>query len=154
MGEGQKFEQRISLITLGVKDMEVSAAFYEALGWQRVESPDGVVAFDLIGQTLGLYPIEALAKDLGVPAENLIGPSGMTLSYNVREKEDVARCLARAAQIGATVLKPAQEVFWGGHHGYFQDPDGHIWEVAWNPFSPLSPDGAFRWNGYGGPEAG
>lgn len=140
-------EQRVSLLTLGVADMAVSAAFYRAMGWQEVESPDGVIAFDLIGQTLGLYPREKLAEDLGLP-EGSLGHGAMTLSYNVREKEDVATVLEAAKAAGGRVLKEAADVFWGGHHGYFADPDGHIWEVAYNPFSPLSEDGAFRWNGY------
>lgn len=139
-------EQRVSLITLGARDMAGLAAFYEALGWARVDSPDGVIAFDLIGQTLGLYPLEALAEDIGVPVEEL-GRGAMTLAHNLRNKADVAPLLARAEAAGARVLKPASDVFWGGHHGYFADPEGHIWEVAWNPFSPLGRDGAFQWNG-------
>ena len=140
-------EQRISLITLGVPDMDAAAAFYEALGWQRAESPDGVIAFDLISQTLGLYPLEALAKDIGLPPEAL-GTGAMTLSYNVRSREEVAALMEAAEAAGATVLRPAGEVFWGGYIGYFRAPDGHVWEIAHNPFSPLSPEGAFRWNGY------
>lgn len=140
-------EQRVSLITLGVPDMEKAAAFYEALGWQRAESPDGVIAFDLISQTLGLYPLAALADDIGVPEAEL-GTGAVTLSHNTRSKEAVAELLAAAEAAGAAVLKPAQDVFWGGHHGYFRSPDGHVWEIAFNPFSPLSEDGAFRWNGY------
>jgi len=141
-------QQRISLITLGVADMDMAAAFYEALGWQRVKAQDGVVAFDLIGQTLGLYPIAKLAEDMGLEVAAL-GHGGMTLGYNVREKAEVAELIKRAQEAGAQVLKPAADVFWGGHHGYFRAPDGCIWEVAFNPFSPLAPDGAFRWNGYG-----
>lgn len=141
-------EQRISLITLGVRDMKELAAFYDALGWQRVETQEGVIAYDLIGQTLGLYPIEKLAEDIGIDVEAL-GHGAMTLGYNVGEKTDVAVVLDTAKAAGATILKPATDVFWGGHHGYFQDPEGHIWEVAHNPFSPLSDDGAFRWNGFG-----
>ncbi|KIC35384.1 VOC family protein [Leisingera sp. ANG-M7] len=140
-------EQRVSLITLGVPDMEKAAAFYEALGWKRAESPDGVIAFDLISQTLGLYPLAALAEDIGLPPEAL-GTGAMTLSHNTRSKEEVAQLLAAAEDAGAEVLKPAQDVFWGGHHGYFRSPDGHVWEVAFNPFSPLAENGAFRWNGY------
>ncbi|EDZ46362.1 VOC family protein [Leisingera daeponensis] len=140
-------EQRVSLITLGVPDMEKAAAFYEALGWQRAESPDGVIAFDLISQTLGLYPLAALADDIGVPEAEL-GTGAVTLSHNTRSKEAVAELLAAAEAAGAAVLKPAQDVFWGGHHGYFRSPDGHVWEIAFNPFSPLAEDGAFRWNGY------
>lgn len=141
-------EQRISLITLGVRDMDAMAAFYTALGWARVDSPDGVVAFDLIGQTLGLYPLKALAKDIGVSIDAL-GHGAVTLGHNLREKDDVAPLLARAEAAGARILKPATDVFWGGHHGYFADPEGHIWEIAWNPFSPLGKDGAFQWNGAG-----
>ena len=140
-------EQRVSLITLGVADMANTAAFYERMGWRRVESPDGVVAFDLIGQTLGLYSLAALAEDIGV-AEGTLGRGAATLGYNVRTKEEVDDVLQRAKVAGATILKPAQAVFWGGYHGYFADPEGHVWEVAHNPFSPLAEDGAFRWNGY------
>ncbi len=143
------FEQRVSLITLGVADMETSAAFYEGIGWTRVESQDGVVAFDLIGQTLGLYPQSGLEEELGLEPGTLSGRAAMSLGHNVREKEHVAQLLSLVEPAGGKVLKPAQDVFWGGHHGYFQDIDGHIWEVAHNPFSPLHDDGAFRWNGYG-----
>jgi|TARA_B110000908_G_C10135089_1_gene394059 catechol 2,3-dioxygenase-like lactoylglutathione lyase family enzyme len=139
-------QQRVSLITVGVKDLAKAAAFYEALGWARVESQDGVVAFDLIGQTLGLYPLDALAEDLGLSVETL-GAGRMTLGYNVVEKADVAPILAKAKAAGGDILKPAQDVFWGGHHGYFADPEGHIWEIAHNPFSPLGPNGEFQWNG-------
>lgn len=141
-------DQRISLITLGVRDAPAQAAFYDALGWTRVETEDGVIAYDLIGQTLGLYPLEKLAEDIGIAPEEL-GHGAMTLGYNVREKEEVAQIMARAKAAGAKILKPAEDVFWGGHHGYFQDPEGHIWEIAHNPFSPLNNDGAFRWNGFG-----
>lgn len=140
-------EQRISLITLGVPDVEKAAAFYEALGWRRAESPDGVIAFDLISQTLGLYPLAALAADIGLPADAL-GTGAVSLSHNTRSKEEVAELLAAAEAAGAEILKPAQDVFWGGHHGYFRSPDGHLWEIAFNPFSALSAEGAFRWNGY------
>ncbi len=142
------FEQRVSLITLGVQDIDASAAFYEALGWQRVDSPDGVIAFDLIAQTLGLYPASGLEDELGLERGTLSGRAAASLGYNVREKADVAELLALVEPAGGSILKPAQDVFWGGHHGYFADLDGHIWEVAHNPFSPLRDDGAFRWNGY------
>ena len=139
-------QQRVSLITVGVKELAKAAAFYEALGWARVERQDGVVAFDLIGQTFGLYPLDALAEDLGLSVETL-GAGRMTLGYNVVEKADVAPILAKAKAAGGDILKPAQDVFWGGHHGYFADPEGHIWEIAHNPFSPLGPNGEFQWNG-------
>lgn len=141
-------DQRISLITLGVTDMERSARFYDDMGWRRVETQDGVIAYDLIGGTLGLYPIEALAKDLGLAVSEL-GTGRATLGYNCREKREVAQVLAAAEHAGGRILKAAEDVFWGGHHGYFADIDGHIWEVAHNPFSPLrARDGAFRWNGF------
>ncbi len=140
-------DQRISLITLWVREMDVTAAFYEALGWTRVETEDGVIAFDLIGQTLGLYPLEKLAEDLGLAVEDL-GRGASTLGYNVRDKGDVAAILAKVEAAGGRILKPATDVFLGGHHGYFTDPEGNIWEVAHNPYSPLAEDGSFRWNGY------
>ena len=142
-------EQRVSLITLAVTDMDSSAAFYEAMGWTRVETQDGVIAFDLIGQTLGLYPKAGLAKDLGIDLAEIGGFSGVTLGHNVAERAEVDRLMDAVATAGGKVLKPAQEVFWGGYHGYFADPEGHVWEIAHNPFSPLREDGAFRWNGYG-----
>lgn len=142
-------EQRVSLITLGVQDMDRSASFYEKLGWQRVPSQDGVIAFDLIGQTLGLYPKDMLAQELGIPADAIGGFSGITLAHNVRTKSDVGIVLEAAEAAGGQILKPAQDVFWGGFHGYFADPDRHVWEIAFNPFSPLSSSGAFRWQGYG-----
>ncbi len=141
-------EQRVSLITLGVADMERSAAFYAALGWQQTESADGVAAFDMIGQTLGLYPKTGLAQELGIEPSQIGGFSGITLGHNVRTKEEVAPVLEAVRAAGGRILKEAQDVFWGGHHGYFADPDGHVWEVAHNPFSPLRDDGGFRWNGH------
>lgn len=141
-------EQRISLITLGARDMATLKAFYDAMGWQQADSPDEVVAYDMIGHTLASFPFEKLAEDIGIDPEQL-GHGAATLAYNVRTREDVAAVLKRAEQAGGRILKQAQDVFWGGHNGYFADPEGHIWEVAFNPFSPLRDDGAFRWNGYG-----
>ena len=140
-------EQRVSLITLGVRDMERAVAFYETLGWRRVEAPDGIVVFDLIGQSLGLYPLEMLARDMGVSEERL-GTGAATYACNVREKAEVAAVLDAARAAGAEILRAAHDVFWGGHIGYFADPDGHVWEVAHNPHSALSEKGEFRWNGY------
>ena len=145
-------EQRISLITLGVADMEASAAFWKAMGWRRVETGDGVVAFDMLGMCVGLYPAAKLAEDLGMEPGRL-GTGLATYAYNVREKAEVAEVLAAAEAAGGRIVKPAGDVFWGGHHGFFADPDGHLWEVAHNPFSPLGPEGEFRWNGYGGGDA-
>ena len=141
-------EQRISLITVGAEDPARLATFYDAMGWSRVETPDGVIAYDLIGMTFGLYPLDKLAEEMGVPITTL-GRGAVTLSHNVASKEEVSAVLAAATAAGARLIKPASDVFWGGHHGYFSDPEGNIWEVAFNPFSPLRDDGAFRWNGYG-----
>lgn len=140
-------QQRISLITLAVADMDRAATFYEALGWARTASPDGVITFDLIGQTLGLYPRADLARDMGLKPEDFGGFSGITLAHNVREKSDVAPLVARAEAAGAKIIKPPHDVFWGGHIAYFADPDGHVWEIAHNPHSPLGPNGEFQWNG-------
>ena len=137
-------EQRVSLITLGVQDVEASSAFYAALGWERAGSGDGPVVYQLLGQALGLYPLEDLAGEIGVSPDRL-RTGAMVLSYNVRARDEVAEVLALAEAAGGTVINSARDVFWGGHHGHFADPDGHIWEVAWNPYSPLGPDGAFRW---------
>lgn len=140
-------EQRISLVTLGVADMDRAAAFYESLGWTRVKTDDGIVVFDLLGQTLGLYPKADLARDMGLDPGEIGGFSGVTLAHNVREKDEVAQIVVLAREAGARVLKEPHDVFWGGHIAYFADPDGHVWEIAHNPFSPPGPDGAFQWNG-------
>ena len=141
-------EQRISLVTLAVADPDRAAAFYAALGWTLQDGPPGIRVFDLLGQSLALYSRADLARDMGL-TEAELGTGGLTLAYNTRSKEEVAQVLARAAAAGARILRDAHDVFWGGHIGYFADPDGHIWEVAFNPFSPLSEAGAFRWAGYG-----
>ncbi len=140
-------DRRVSLITLGVADLDRAAAFYEALGWRREEAPGGVAAFDLLGQTLGLYPRAELARDIGVEEASL-GHGAMTLAHNVASREEVAPLVERAREAGARVLREPSDVFWGGHVAYFADPDGHVWEIAWNPHAPLGPGGAFRWKGY------
>ncbi|THH35765.1 VOC family protein [Aliishimia ponticola] len=140
-------DQRISLITLGAKNAEALATFYDKMGWARVDSPDGIVVFDLIGQALGIYPLDKLAEDTGLTMDAM-GHGAATLGYNVTERAQVAEVLAAAQSAGATILRPASDVFWGGHTGYFADPEGHVWEVSWNPFSTLGPNGEFRWNGY------
>lgn len=140
-------DQRISLITLAVSDMDRAAAFYDALGWTRVDSPDGVIAYDLIGQVLGLYPRAMLAKDMGVEESDITGFSGITLGYNVPEKSDVDPLYEQALNSGARGITAPHDIFWGGYIAYFADPDGHVWEIAHNPFSPLGPNGEFQWNG-------
>ena len=125
-------EQRVSLITLGVADLGRSLRFYEALGWKRGNRDDGVVFFQLPGAIFALWARAALAEDAKV-TDTGAAFSGMTLAYNARSKADVDAVLAEAKAAGAKILKPAEDVFWGGYSGYFADPDGHVWEVAWNP---------------------
>lgn len=134
-------EQRISLITLGVADLETSRSFYQRLGWTRsVAEAQGVAFFQAGGMALVLYPCQALADDLGVALEPP-GFRGITLAHNVRSRPEVDRVLAEAVAAGATLLKPGADVFWGGYVGYFADPDGFAWEVAWNRSFPLDSEG-------------
>lgn len=140
-------EQRVSLITLGVADLPRAIAFYEGLGWQNVSQEEGIAAFNLIGQTIGLYPWEHLARDMGVNPDQFHMPRS-TLGYNVREAHEIDAVIDLARSLGATILREPHDVFWGGRASYFSDLDGHIWEVGHNPFSPLrASDGAFRWGG-------
>jgi uncharacterized protein len=135
-------EQRLSLITLGITDLAQSRRFYEqGLGWTPSSASQGdVVFYQLNGFALALYPRHLLAEDAQIPEEGH-GFGGITLAYNVSRKEEVEGVLAVAEKAGAKILKPAQEVFWGGYTGYFADPDGYPWEVAWNPYFTLEPDG-------------
>ncbi len=136
-------EQRVSLITLGVRDLLRARGFYEALGWTSRAAPgDDVVFFQAGGMVVALWGRDKLAEDSGVTDGG--GWGGVTLAYNARSREEVDAVLAEAAAAGATILKPAQDVFWGGYSGYFADPDGHPWEVAWNPHWTLGDDGSVR----------
>lgn len=125
-------------------DLERSRAFYERLGWQRsVRDAQGVVFFQAGCMALALYPREELAKDANVdPAGS--GFVGMALAYNVRSRSEVDDILAQAQAAGARLWKPAQDAFWGGYSGYFADPDGFAWEVAWNPGFVLADNGSLR----------
>ena len=136
-------EQRFTMVSLGVEDLARSAAFYEdGLGWKRsAQSNDSIVFFDMGGFLIGLYSRTGLAEDANVPADGS-GFPGIALAHNVRSKEEVDAVLAEAARAGAKILKPAQDVFWGGYSGYFADPDGHLWEVAFNPFWTIAEDGS------------
>jgi catechol 2,3-dioxygenase-like lactoylglutathione lyase family enzyme len=129
-------EPRLSLVTLGVSDLERSAEFYErVLGLPRIPTPPGIVFFELGKTWLSLYPREELALDAGVPSEGS-GFRGFTLAHNVKSAEEVDRLLAHVAGAGHRVVKPGQHAEWGGDSGYFADPDGFLWEVAWNPHFP------------------
>ena len=138
-------EQRLSLITLGVSDVSRSRRFYEqGLGWKASSSSNEEIAFFQVGSlALALYSRTALAEDAHL-ANCGDGFGGITLAYKVRKREDVDSILAAVQAIGAKLLKPAEEVHWGGYSGYFADPDGYPWEVAWNPFWELSADGSVK----------
>jgi len=131
---------RISMITLGVRDLSASASFYEqGLGFPRMESPPEVAFFTLNGSWLGLYGRDALAEDAQVSPVGS-GFGGFALAHNVASEAEVDDILAQAAMAGGTVVKMGQKVSWGGYSGYFQDPDGHLWEVAHNPHFWVGPE--------------
>ncbi|GGC05034.1 glyoxalase [Marinobacterium zhoushanense] len=131
---------KISMITLGVDDLERAIHFYrDGLGLpQYAFDSDGVAFFDLEGTWLGLFPRAELAKDIGLPSAEHSGFSGITLAHNLASKAEVDALLDQAVAAGGRLIKPAQEVFWGGYSGYFQDTEGHYWEVAYNPFMDLT----------------
>ena len=128
----------MNLITLGVSDFEKSVNFYEqGLGWKKSPaSVEGLALFPLGGIVLALHPRTALAEDVGVDPHSS-GFSGLTLSYNARTENEVNEVMAKVKSLGATIVKPAQKVYWGGYSGYFNDLDGHLIEVAHNPFWEL-----------------
>jgi len=137
-------EQRLSLITLGVADLARSRQFYERLGWNRsMKDTEGIVFFQLGGIGLALYPRVELAKDATVPSDGG-GFRSVTLAYNARTRHEVDSVLAGAQSAGAQLVKPAHEAFWGGYSGYFADPDGFLWEVAWNPGFAIAADGSIK----------
>ena len=133
-------QARVTVITLGVDDLERSLAFYrDGLGLASEgivgkEFEHGAVAFIQLqaGVRLALWPRTSIAHDTGLPLSPA-SPTDMTLGHNVGSKAEVDAVMQQAKSAGATVVKPAQETFWGGYAGYFQDPDGHLWEVVWNP---------------------
>jgi len=131
-------EPRISIITLGISDLKRSIDFYRA-GLElptNYKDGEGIAFFQLSGTWLALYPSNALAEDACLPPERTAF-GGFTLAHNVKSKELVDKIIDQALGSEATLLKPAADTFWGGYSGYFSDPDGYPWEVAWNPFFPL-----------------
>jgi uncharacterized protein len=136
-------EQRVSLVTLGVRDLARSRAFYEALGWKSNAAPDDdVVFFQAAGLIVALWGREQLAEDSGVTDSG--GWGGITLAYNTRSPAEVDAVIAEAEQAGATIPRHGAETFWGGYSAAFVDPDGHAWEVAHNPHWTLADDGTIR----------
>lgn len=134
-------QPRISMITLGVTDLVRSVQFYEqGLSLPRKSTPadDSVAFFDLAGTWLGLFPREELAKDATTELHHTGSPS-ITLAHNVTTREQVDELLDEAVRAGARLVKPAQDVFWGGYSGYFADPDDYLWEIAWNPHFWVGP---------------
>ncbi len=132
-------EQRLSLVTLGVADLDRARAFYEALGWRRGDDNDDVVFFQTGGMIVALWDRAALADDSAV--EDTGGWGGVTLALNVRSPEEVDDVLEEARLAGAVLGRAGGETFWGGYSGVFIDPDGHPWEVAHNPFWTVTDDG-------------
>ena len=136
------FDRRISLITLGVADVQASAAFYERLGWTRSSaSQEQIVFIKLKGLALGLFSRDELAMDANLPEAGPAGFAGITLAHNLESPQAVDAAMALAVAAGARQVKAPEKVFWGGYSGYFADPDGHLWELAHNPFAPLDEAG-------------
>lgn len=133
--------QRVTLITLGVADLARARSFYEALGWRPATAPEGAVFFQMQGLVLGLFGRADLAADQGRPGASL-GTGAMTLAQNFSTEAEVDAAWAAALAAGAAPLRRPETVFWGGYSGYYADPDGHVWELAMNPFWPLGPDGS------------
>lgn len=136
--------QRLSLVTLGVADVARARAFYESLGFRpsAFESED-VVFFEMNGTLLGLFGRAPLAEDANVPPQGE-GFRAVTCAINFESEAAVDRALAFAGRCGALITQPPRRVFWGGYSGYFADPDGHLWEIAYNPVFPLDADGHVR----------
>ena len=132
--------QRITLVTLGVADLDRAKAFYARLGWQPDDVTPGAAFYDLGGMRMGLFGLAPLAQDQGRPGASL-GTGAMTLAQNFPSPAEVDAAYAAALAAGATPLKAPESVFWGGYSGYFADPDGHVWELAHNPFWPLTDEG-------------
>mgnify|MGYP003789509533 FL=1 len=137
---------RVTLLTLGVSDLNKATEFYEAvLGTPPNTSYDGVTFIELPGTWISLYPIEKLAEDISseIPVIRS-GFSGVTLAHNARSKDDVVNIIKRAESAGARIVKKPQETFWGGFSGYFADLDGYYWEIAWGPMFEFTENGELK----------
>jgi predicted lactoylglutathione lyase len=128
--------QRLSLVTLGVADVARSTAFYESLGWRRSSaSQDTVTFFAMEGSVLGLFGRESLAEDAGVPDEG-VGFRAVSVAINCDSRDEVDAVFAEWVAAGGEAVKQPEAVFWGGYSSYVADPDGHLWEIAHNPYAP------------------
>lgn len=127
---------RITMITLGVADLHAARTFYEALGWIAEDSPPGVVFFDCGGYKLGLFPLTGLSGELGRPSGKP-GQGGMTVAINWPSEAAVDDAFAAAIDAGGAIVRAPGKMDWGGYSSYWADPDGHVWEYAFNPFWPL-----------------
>jgi uncharacterized glyoxalase superfamily protein PhnB len=140
-GLNMSLDRRVSLITLGVEDTARATDFYEKLGWKRsAASQDSVTFIQLKGTVLGLFSRQSLAEDAHVE-NSPKGFSGVTLAHNVSSERGVDAVFKFVISCGATEIKKPEKVFWGGYSGYFADPDGHLWEIAYNPFFPMDAEG-------------
>jgi uncharacterized protein len=134
--------QKLSLVTLGVADVMVSRRFYEGLGFRAAGvDNEGVAFFDLNGVVLAVFGREDLAEDANAKVESGGGFSRISLAINLESEAAVDAAMAFAARQGGRITQPARKVFWGGYAGYFADPDGFLWEIAYNPFWPLDEHG-------------
>jgi len=134
--------QRVTLITLGVADLAAARAFYARLGWREHKaSQPGVAFYQMHGAVLGLFDRAALAEDQGRPGA-VLGCGALTLAQNFATEAQVDAAYAAALAAGGTALKAPVKVLWGGYSGYWADPDGHVWELAMNPYWPLAADGS------------
>ena len=136
--------QRVTLITLGVADLDRARDFYARWGWTpHASSQPGIAFYQMNGAVLGLFGLHELAADQGRP-DAVLGTGAATLAQNCPDDAETDVVFQAALDAGAICLKAPEKVFWGGYSGYFADPDGHVWEVAMNPFWPLLPDGTLR----------
>ena len=143
-------EQRISLVTLGVADLTRARTFYQRLGW-RGQEVEETVFFQAGGIALVLWGRDKVASDAGLEDGRTDGFGGITLAHNVRSRVEVDEVLDEAAKAGAQITQPARETFYGGYAGFFTDPDGHVWEIAYNPGFALDQDGAITIPDFGAP---
>lgn len=138
-------EQRLTMVTLGVANVARSRAFYEGLGFKSSSfKADDVAFFQMAGTVLSIYDRKSLANDIGATEKHAGGFNGVTLAWNARTEQEVDAAISEAVKAGAALIKEAEQTSWGGYAGYIADPDGHLWEIAFNPYWPLDEKGALQ----------